>query len=159
MPSSRRPEQEFVIGHLAIEARLDALDLHHIDQEGHELISLVGKRPGSPDEIGIVGEKLGEVRADHARAGARGSHHIVEAAEGLDHLARDGARGQAIAGIIGRLPATGLARHLDAAAGLLEELDGGKADRGTNEVDEASDEEADARLSGRGNGRHVETLG
>jgi hypothetical protein len=51
------------------------------------------------------------------------------------------------------LAAAGLRRHLDDAASLFEQLGRGEADRGANEIDQASGEKGDARPSARLN-RH-----
>ena len=62
--------------------------------------------------------------------------------------ARDRDRVGAIALVVGRLAAAGLAaRHLDPAAGLLQELDRGEADRRPEQVDQAGDEQGDVGLS------------
>jgi hypothetical protein len=48
-----------------------------------------------------------------------------------------------VAAIESRLPAAGLrARHLDPASGLLEQPDRGETHRGPEQVDQASDEQA-----------------
>ena len=59
----------------------------------------------------------------------------------------------AVTRIVGGLAAAGLALgHLDDAAGVLEQLDGGETDGRTEEVDEAGDEQRHPQ-SGRGRGR------
>ena len=51
-----------------------------------------------------------------------------------------------VATVEGGLAAAGLGlRHLDRAAGLLEELDGGEADARPHRVDQAGDEQSNAR--------------
>ncbi len=91
----------------------------------------------------LVGEQLRIMLADHAGAGAGRGDDIVEAVEGGDDLAGDRLGIRPVAGIVGRLAAAGLrSRHLDGAAGVLEQLDGGEADGRAEEVDEAGDEEA-----------------
>ncbi len=78
---------------------------------------------------------------DHAGAGARRRHHIVEALEGLHHLARDGDGVGPVAGIVGRLAATGLLpRDLDPRAGVLQQLERREADARPEEVDQAGHE-------------------
>jgi hypothetical protein len=68
--------------------------------------------------------------------------------EGGDRLARKLLRGGFVAGVVGRLAAAGLRRrHIHLAAGVGQKLDRGKADRGTEQVDEAGDEQADARAA------------
>ena len=89
------------------------------------------------------------VDAQHAAAGARGHDDVVIAAERVEDAAREVARGRAVAGIIGRLPAAGLRpRHLHLAARLLQQADRGEAHGRAVEIDEAGDEERDARLGG-----------
>src|SRR3546814_11868800 len=71
-------------------------------------------------------------------------HDVVVAFEGLDDPPRDGARILGVAGIVGRLAAAGLRpRHLDIAAGILQQLDGGEADLRPEQVDQAGDEQRD----------------
>ena len=73
------------------------------------------------------------MQPEHAGAGARRRHHIVEALEALDHLPGDRDRVLAVAGIIGWLSATGLrAGRLDPCAPVLDQLDRGKAMLGRN---------------------------
>ena len=79
----------------------------------------------------------------HAGAGAGRRHHVIERLERLDHLGGDLAGGGAVAGIEGRLAAAALSRHFDDAAGVLHQLDGGKPDRGADEIDQAGDEQPD----------------
>ena len=55
----------------------------------------------------------------------------------------DGAGGDAVAGVEGRLAAAALQRHVDDAARVLQELDGGKSDRRADQIDEAGDEQTD----------------
>ncbi len=71
---------------------------------------------------------------------------IVEALEGLDHLAGDGDGVLPVAGIIGGLSAAGLrTRHLDAGSSRFDELDRGKGDARPEQIDQAGDEQADKR--------------
>ena len=61
-------------------------------------------------------------------------------------LLRDRLRIAPVAGIVGRLAAAGLRlRHLDDAAGILQQLQRREADARPKEVDEAGDEEPDFR--------------
>src|SRR5882762_9446758 len=95
-------------------------------------------------------EQLRVVLLQHSGAGAGRRHHVVETLEGRDHLFGDRARGGAVAGIERRLAAAGLRWDIDGAARLLQELDGRKADRRADQVDQASNEQADARTRGLG---------
>ena len=63
---------------------------------------------------------------------------------------REVSGGAAIAGIVRRLSAARLHRHLDRAAGVLEELRRGETHGGAHQVDEAGDEEGDAGLAAAG---------
>ena len=102
------------------------------------------RRPSLPGRI--VLQQLGVVQLQHAGAGARRRHHVVVGLEGGDRLARQLLRGRLVAGVVGRLAAAGLRRrHVDIAAGVGQQLDRRKADRGAEQVDEAGDEQTDAR--------------
>ena len=91
---------------------------------------------------GSLLEQLRQMLGQHAAAGARRNDDVVVRLEGLDDGSGDGLGGRPVAGVEGRLPAAGLAgRHLDRAARLLEQTDGGEADAGTEEVDEAGHEQ------------------
>ena len=81
----------------------------------------------------------------HAGAGTARRHDIVIGLKEIDHLAGNGQRRLPVTGVVGRLAATGLGRwRLDEAACILQQLDGGQADGGAEEIDEAGDEESDA---------------
>ena len=143
-----------VIGDGAVEARRHAGNAAHVREERDQLVGPRRQRLGALLHRGVIGEQRRVVLADHAGAGAAGRHHIVVGLEGGDDPRGDGAGIGAIAGIVGRLAAAGLRpRHLDRAAGLLQQLDGGKADRRPEQIDEAGDEQADAdwRLAHGGN--------
>ena len=87
-------------------------------------------------------EELRIVLLQHGAAGAGRGDHIVEALEGLDRRLGDRRSVRSIAGIIGRLAATGLAlRHAHRAAGVFQKLQRRKADRGAEEIDETGDEQ------------------
>ena len=92
----------------------------------------------------LVGEQVGIVHLQHAAARAGRRHDVVVRLERRDHLPGDRARVLPVAGVVGRLAAAGLRRrHLDPAAGRLEQLHRGEADARAEEVDEAGDEQAD----------------
>jgi len=76
-----------------------------------------------------------------ARPGRR--DHVIIRRERLDHLLGDLARRPAVAGVVRGLPATGLARHFDPAAGVFQQLCGGETDRRTHQIDQAGDEQPD----------------
>ena len=131
---------------------IDCGEAEHVDQKRRQLEALGSERFGALGEIGILGEQARVMEPQHAGARARRRHHIVEALEGLDHLAGDRHGVAPVAGIIGGLPAAGLrARHLDPAAPRLDQLDRGKGDAWPEQIDEAGDEQADKRalLCGR----------
>jgi hypothetical protein len=100
-------------------------------------------RPGR-----IVGEQLRVVSSQGCRARAGRQDHVVEAGEGLDHLAGEGARLFTCPLAECRLATAGLlGRHADPAAGALEQAHGREADAGPEQVDQTGDEQADV---GRG---------
>jgi len=69
--------------------------------------------------------------------------------ERLDDLARNSLGVRAIAGIIGGLSTAHLRfGHFDNAAGPFKQLDRRKTDRGAKQIDQAGDEEADAKRPG-----------
>src|SRR5215207_3098107 len=115
-----------------------------IDEEAENLVSLRPQRLGPLPPGLIAGERLQEMGLDHAGAGARWNHDVVERLEGLDHTPGEPGGGFRIAAVEGGLPATGLRGwHLDVAAGLLQKLQAGKADTRAHCVDEAGHEQAD----------------
>ena len=70
---------------------------------------------------------------------------MVEPFKGGDGLARQGRSIPLVAAVQCGLAAAGLGvRHLDPAARLLQQLDGGKADAGTDGIHEAGHEKTDA---------------
>src|SRR6185312_4871685 len=139
-----------VIGRDAVIMRLDTFHPAHIGEEGDELVSALREMLGTLEQRRLVGEELGVMFLDHAAAGAGRHHDIVEALERIDDLARDRLGVGLVAGIVGGLATAGLhRRYLDRAAGFLEQLHGGKTDRGAEEIDEASDEQAYADGHGR----------
>ena len=85
---------------------------------------------------------------------------MVAMFEGGDGLAREVRRVAVVAAVQRRLAAAGLGlRHLDPAAGLLQQLEGGKADPGAHGIDEAGHEKADAGAGGvRKGGGHGRDL-
>ena len=146
-----------VVGGARRQARLDRLDAAHVGEEADQLEGARGQVAGR----GAVGRRFVEQRRivllQHAGAGAGRRHDVVVAGEGGDRLARDQDRIGAVALIVGRLAAAGLARHLDPAAGALQELDRGKADRGPEQIDQAGDEQGDVRLAHDRDARGVGT--
>jgi hypothetical protein len=141
-----------VIGRRRLEARVDARNAEDIDQERDELVGLRRERIRARQPVGIAVKELGIVHLEHAGAGAGRRDHVVVRRESVDHLLGNGACRRAVARVEGRLAAARLARHLDDAAGVLQELDGRKADRRPDHVDQAGDEETDAfgRIGHRG---------
>src|SRR5438270_5889072 len=85
---------------------------------------------------------------DHAGAGAGRRDDIVVAGESGDDLARDRLRVRLDAGIVSGLTAASLRRHLDRAAGLFQQFDGGEADARPEQIDKAGHQERDARRLG-----------
>ena len=112
-------------------------------------MGFLGEALGLCRHFRLAGEKLGIVPGEHAAAGAARDDDIIAIGERLDRLWRQRLGGQAVAGIVGGLAAAGLARDDHLAAGVLEELDRGEADRRPDDIDETGDEQADARLGFR----------
>src|SRR6478752_10349843 len=126
-------------------------ELAHIDQEGDELVHTLGEADGTGGRLGVIGEEPRVVHLQHGRARPRRRDDVIEAVEGRDRLQRERARRLAVAAVVGRLPAAGLRRrHLDIAAGGFEQAHRREADGWAQDVDEAGDEEADARPLGLG---------
>ncbi len=70
---------------------------------------------------------------------------MLKSVEGIQHLARDCARGREVAVVVGGLAAAGLlGRHHHLGAEPLDQANGGEADAGAEKVDEAGDEQGDA---------------
>jgi hypothetical protein len=93
--------------------------------------------------IGVAAEQFRIMQLEHPGAGTRRRHDKIDRRESLDYLFGDVARGRAVTGIEGRLAAAALRRHLDAAAGILKEFEGRKADRRPDQVHQAGDEQPD----------------
>ncbi len=148
-----------VIGDGPVEARFGARDAEHVDEELGQFVGLRRKDVGARLPVRIALEQLGIVHAHLAGAGAGGRDDIVAMLECGDHLFGDRARRRAVAGVEGRLAAAGLRRHVDCAARLLQQLDGGEADRRPDQIDEAGDQEAHARLGGHDGLRALEPHG
>jgi len=137
-----------VIGDRPIEPRTRKIHVPYVRQKGNQLPGLGRQGLGSRRVGRIVGEERGIVIADHARAGTRGRDEVIDLGEGIEHRARDRTGLRASAGIIGGLAATALpGRNPDGAARRLQQLDGGKADTGTKQIDQTGHEEADNRLN------------
>ena len=88
--------------------------------------------------------KIPDSAAEHAGAGSRGRHDIIDSRKRLDHLFGDPARRRPVAGIEGGLATAGLRRNLDTAARILKELHRREGDRRPDQVDKAGDEQSDA---------------
>ncbi len=135
-----------VIGDRSLIARVDLVDAHDVDQEADQFVRFFREPLGPLGEIRLAREQVGIVLDEHAAARPARRDHIVAVLERLDRLPRQPFRGRAVAGIIRRLTAAGLARHDHFAARILEQLDRGESDARPDDVDEAGDEEPDARL-------------
>ena len=69
---------------------------------------------------------------------------MIKALQGIEHGPGHLPGLFRLAGIVGGLAAARLGRHLDITPGILEQPDRGKADRRTEEIDQARDEQADS---------------
>ena len=85
---------------------------------------------------------------------------MVAMFKGGDGLAGERRRVAVVAAVQRGLAAAGLGlRHLDPAAGLFQQLEGGKADPGADGIDKAGHEKADAGAGGvRKGGGHGRDL-
>src|SRR5688572_28337129 len=135
-----------VIGHRLRERRRHPVPLRHVAQELRQLIGLVGQRARTRGERRIARQQLWVMRLDHAAAGARRRHHIVEALERGNDLARDRERALLVAGIVARLAAAGLRLRHDHGVGpaALDQRDRRETHGRPIEIDQAGDEQADA---------------
>jgi len=98
---------------------------------------------------GIPLQQFGVVQLDHAAAGTRRHHHIIERLEGGDQLLGECRCVLWVAGIVGRLAAAALGRDFHIASRLLQKLGGGESDLRTEHVGKAGDDEADSRTGTR----------
>ena len=90
----------------------------------------------------LVRHAFGELNA--SIAAVLSNHTRLEPLERVDHLPGDRLRGHPVAGIVGGLPAADLQwRHFHGTAGVLKELDGGKADTRPEKINQAGDEKGD----------------
>src|SRR5262249_2186750 len=97
-------------------------------------------------EIGIGGKKARIVAPQHAGAGTRWRHDVVEALKGFDDLPGYGDGVLAVAAIVSGLSAAGLrAGDLNAPAGGLNQLDRGECHIWSKKIDETGHEQADLR--------------
>ena len=113
-----------MIGDAAVVARGDAVHAAHVHQERHQLVGTLRQVLRALELRGIVGEHFRIMRAQLARAGARGRHHVIEAFEGIHHLAGERLGNGLVAGIVGGLAAAGLEPwHVDRAGRSLQQLD------------------------------------
>ena len=89
-------------------------------------------------------EQLGEVMRHHRGAGTGRRHNALRGFEGVEEMARHGARFVAIAAVEGGLPTAGLAlREVDLVAEAFENVGHIHADLGKKLVDNAGDEQRD----------------
>ena len=134
----------------------DTGDLQHVPEKLGKFKGALAEGPRPPGHGGVAGEKPGEVHPDHAGTRSRRRHHVIEALEGGDHLARDGAGVRLVAGVVGRLPAACLRRgNGDHAAGILQELDRGEPHGRPHQIDQTGNEKADVG----GRRRHGRRMG
>src|ERR1700734_1170463 len=101
---------------------------------------------GAKREIRLAREQFGIMLDQHAPARAARRADVVAVLERVDRLARERFRAVAVSRIVGRLPAAGLTWHDDLAAGVFEQFDRGESNARPDDVDEAGDEQSDARL-------------
>ena len=118
-------------------ARRHLVHAAHIDEKRHQLVGAGRQFLRLCEDRRLIREHLGVMDFDHAGAGAGRRDDIVVAGESGDDLARDRLRVRLVAGIVSGLTAAGLRRHLDRAAGLFQQFDGGEADARPEQIDKA----------------------
>ena len=133
-----------MIGARRAKRAADFLDAEHIGQKTDQLEGLGGEAPSALAEPRIVGEQFGVMLDHHAGAGAGRRDDIIERLERRHHLQREGAGARLVAGVKGRLAATGLRRNLDMAPAVLQQFDGGEADRRAEQIDQTGGEQRGA---------------
>lgn len=90
----------------------------------------------------VVGKHFRVVATYRTQAGSRRGDQVIEVPECLEYLKRQLPGMAVVAAVERRLPAAGSrCRHFDPTAGLLEQLDRGKAHGWPKQVDEAGDKE------------------
>ena len=110
-----------MIGDAAVVARGNAVHSAHVHQKGDQLVGALRQVLRALELRGIVDEHFRIMRTQLARTGARGHHHVIEALEGIHHLARERLSIGLVAGVVGGLTAAGLEPgHFDRAAGSLQ---------------------------------------
>ena len=113
-----------MVGDATAPMRRDRLYPANLDEKRNELPTSLGEFLRPREVLGIVREELGVVHPQHAGARARGSDDIIIAGEGIDYLQSNQLGVYTITGVVGRLPATGLAaRDFDRTPGIFEQLD------------------------------------
>ncbi len=126
----------------------EVADARHIDQERGQLVAARGQTCGAQLPLHVVIEQRHEMLLEHANARARWRYDVVIRGERVDNLTGDGGGVTPIAAVVGGLAATGLLlRHLDTAAGTLEQLHRGETHAGPKQIDQTRHEKTD---SGRG---------
>jgi len=131
-----------MVGHRALEGRLDAVHAEHLDQELGELARLCREPLGRCPERRVVLEQAGELGLDHPGAGARGHDHVLRGLEQPDRARRHFRGPGMVARVEERHPAAGLPLgevHLDAQP--PEQSDHGHPDLGEEQVAQARDHE------------------
>ncbi len=140
-----QPGARVVIGHAAAELPGNLLEFRDVGEEFGQLVHAPGEPLDAGPQARRIREQLGVVRLDHPGAGAGRRDEVLAALELGQHFLGERARGGPVARVVAGLAAAGLSgRHVDLAAGRLEQLERRKADARTHQVDETGDEQADA---------------
>ncbi len=136
-----------VIGDDAVESRADIFDAGDFEQETRKLPDARLERVGFGEELGIVLEDVGKMMRDHRRARTGGHHDVFRIAKDIQEMPGDFPRFVRIAGIECGLAAAGLRfGEIDRIAQPLQHLSDGDADLRENLIDDAGDEQGDARV-------------
>src|SRR5579863_3188532 len=135
-----------VEGDCAVEARADAFDLGHFEQESRELPYARGHLARFREALRIVFEDFFEMMRDHGRAGTGGNHDIFGVAKRVEKTARYGGRFLGVAAVERGLAAAGLILgEIDLVAEASQHVGCGKADLREDLIDDTGDKEGDAR--------------
>ena len=136
-------------------AGLDFGHAAHVVEEGDQFPAAFGEDHCFGLHGRIVLEQSRVMDPQHAGAGTRRRHHVIEAVEGLDGLGRQIPGRGPVAGIVGRLAAAGLGQgRFDPATGVFEQAHGGETDAGAEQIGQAGDKQADPRALGFGGSGH-----
>ena len=136
-----------MVGRVRLEPGGDLAHPEHVDEEARQLVRALGERLGLHVPVGPGGKQPRIVFPQHPGTAPGRRDDVVERLERLDGAHRNRTRVAGVAAVVRGLAAASLrGRHLHGTPRILEQLDGREADRRTEEVDEAGDEQSDTRV-------------